>query len=183
MKQFITTLLLTLVLSITTSAVHAYGFKFEDSNGKTHTLTDYRGKWVLINFWATWCPPCLKEMPDLAALYQSREDIMIIGIALEYDDTKTVLEFTEKMAIPYPIVMGDRETVAQIGDDISLLPSTYLFDPQGKPAARRIGLITRDEIEMFISSKVAHPQAEIIHESPSRSASAVENTSSDAAKY
>lgn len=128
-----------------------FQFKFEDSKGKIHQLSDYRGKWVLVNFWATWCPPCLKEIPDLISLYKDRNNIMILGIAMDYEDSKTVMEYAEALSIPYPIVLGDRWIASQL-DELSMLPSTYLFDPEGKPAARKIGLLTREDIEKFIQS-------------------------------
>lgn len=149
-RKIVILFVLILCLPVTDSA--AYGFHFEDSTGKTHTLSNYKGKWVLINFWATWCPPCLEEIPDLAELFQERNDIVILGIAMEYDNSEDVMQFVKKMTIPYPIILGDRATATQIGDDISMLPSTYLFDPSGKPAARKIGLITRAEIEAFIDT-------------------------------
>ena len=151
-KQKSTIFLLTFAICLFTQGAGAYGFSFEDSTGKVHTLSGHKGKWVLINFWATWCPPCLREIPDLSELSRERDDIVIIGIAMEYDDAKDVMEFVNKMSIPYPIVLGNRASVAQLGDEISLLPSTYLFDPKGKPVARKIGLITRAEIEAFINT-------------------------------
>lgn len=152
MKRWFTILLLVLCGYLPVFEVGAYGFHFEDSSGKIHTLSGYKGKWVLVNFWATWCPPCLREIPDLAELYRKRNDIVIIGIAMEYDDARDVMKFVEKMMIPYPIVLGDRAAAAQLEDELSMLPSTYLFDPDGKPAARKIGLITRAEIEVFINT-------------------------------
>ncbi|MXS85366.1 TlpA family protein disulfide reductase [Nitrosomonas sp. HPC101] len=152
MKKWFTIFLLILIGYLPVFEVGAYGFHFEDSSGKMHTLSGYKGKWVLVNFWATWCPPCLREIPDLSELSRERNDIIIIGIAMEYDDTQEVMKFVEKMTIPYPIVLGDRTAVAQLGDEISMLPSTYLFDPDGNPAARKIGLITRAEIETFINT-------------------------------
>lgn len=152
MKQRFAIFLLALALCLCIRGAGAYGFSFEDSAGKVHTLSGYKGKWVLVNFWATWCPPCLREIPDLSELSRERSDIIIIGIAMEYDDARDVMKFVDKMSIPYPIVLGDRASVAQLGDEISLLPSTYLFDPEGRPAARKIGLITRAEIETFINN-------------------------------
>lgn len=135
-------------------SVQAEGFQFKDLSGKIHTLSEYRGKWVLINFWATWCPPCLEEIPDLISIHESREDVMVIGIAMDYSDPAVVVDFVESMGISYPTVLGDRRIAAQI-EDISMLPSTYLFDPAGKPAARKLGLITRETIEEFIKEKAA----------------------------
>ena len=146
-------LLFCLVLFVTVS-FQAKAFKFQDSTGKIHTLADYKGKWVLINFWATWCPPCLEEIPDLIALYESRDDVMVIGIAMEYADPKDVMEYVDAMSISYPTVLGDRRIAAQI-EELSMLPSTYLFNPLGQPAARQIGLITREEIEAFMRHKPA----------------------------
>ncbi len=134
--------------------MNAYGFQFKDVTGKNHALSDYEGKWVLVNFWATWCPPCLKEIPDLISLYEDRKDIMVIGVAIDEANADVVLEFAESMSITYPTVIGDRHIAAQI-DDISLLPSTYLYDPTGNPAARKLGLVSRGEIEEFIQSKSA----------------------------
>ncbi|MDH5552227.1 MAG: TlpA family protein disulfide reductase [Nitrosomonas sp.] len=146
-------LLFCLVLFVTVS-FQAKAFKFQDSTGKIHTLADYKGKWVLINFWATWCPPCLEEIPDLIALYESRDDVMVIGIAMDYADPKDVMEYVDAMSISYPTVLGDRRIAAQI-EELSMLPSTYLFNPLGQPAARQIGLITREEIEAFMRHKPA----------------------------
>ncbi len=132
--------------------VQVEAFQLQDSAGKLHKLEDYKGRWVLVNFWATWCPPCLKEIPDLIALHENRKDIMVIGVAMDSDDPKVVLDFVEKMKITYPTVLGNRKIASQL-DDISLLPSTYFFDPEGKPAARQLGIISRESIEKFIESK------------------------------
>ncbi len=127
-------------------------FQLQDSTGKIHTLADYKGKWVIVNFWATWCPPCLEEIPDLIALYENRQDVMVIGVAMEFTDSRVVMEFVEAMSITYPTVLGNRRIAAQL-DEISMLPSTYFFDPDGNPAARKLGLVTRESIEAFIAAK------------------------------
>lgn len=155
MKQRALAVLLCLLLTLSNSA-QAKDFIFTDSTGKKLTLSDYKGKWVLINFWATWCPPCLKEIPDLVSLYESRKDVMVIGIAMDYRDPKTVLKFVDSLSISYPIVFGDKKIAAQIGP-VSMLPTTYLFDPAGQPAAYKVGLISRESLEEFMRENSANP--------------------------
>ena len=142
------------LMSLSLVSLQAKAFKFQDSTGKIHTLADYKGRWVLINFWATWCPPCLEEIPDLIALYESRDDVMVIGVAMDFADPKDVMEYVDAMSISYPTVLGSRSIALQI-EELSMLPSTYLFDPYGRPAARQIGIITREEIEEFMHHKPA----------------------------
>ena len=156
MMRRVLAVLFCVLLSLSPGA-QAKGFVFTDSTGKKLTLADYKGKWVLINFWATWCPPCLKEIPDLVSLYESRKDVMVIGIAMDYQNPKTVLKFVDSLSISYPIVLGDRKIASQIGP-VSMLPTTYLFDPAGQPAAYKVGLISRESLEEFMRENSANSQ-------------------------
>ncbi|SOD40653.1 TlpA family protein disulfide reductase [Nitrosovibrio sp. Nv4] len=156
MMRYCFAVLLCLLLSLS-SAAQAIGFTFTDHTGKKLTLSDYKGKWVLINFWATWCPPCLKEIPDLVSLYENRKDVMVIGVAMDYSDPKTVLKYVNRLSIPYPIVFGDRKIAAQIGP-VSMLPTTYLFDPAGNPAVYKVGIISRESLEEFMREYPVKPE-------------------------
>lgn len=128
----------------------ALAFSLTDSQGKVHRLADYKGKWVLVNFWATWCPPCLEEIPDLVALHEdSKNNLIVIGIALEYKNPKQVLEFADQMMISYPIVLGNHAMASQIGP-VRGLPMTYLYSPQGKLVAQNMGPLKRADVERFI---------------------------------
>ncbi len=142
-----------LFLLLLVSAVSAQAFTFTDSTGKTQSLAQYKGKWVLVNFWATWCPPCLEEIPDLVALHESKKNnLVVIGVAMDYRDPKEVLQFSEQMMISYPMVLGTHKLAAQVGA-IPGLPTTYLYNPQGKQVAYNVGAVTRDGIERYIRNK------------------------------
>lgn len=129
--------------------VAAARFTLIDSDGKTHRLADYRGKWVIVNFWATWCPPCLEEIPDLVAISDMRKDVQVFGVAMGFQDPKQVLQFAEGMFVEYPIVLGDEKTAAQIGKVIGL-PTTFVYDPRGRLAQRYVGKVTRKQLERLI---------------------------------
>jgi thiol-disulfide isomerase/thioredoxin len=147
------TRLITLFIAAFLWAHGAQAFTLVDSNGKTHTLAQYKGKWVLVNFWATWCPPCLEEIPDLIALHENKKNnLVVLGVAMDYKDPKTVLQFAEQMMVSYPIILGDSATAAQIGR-LTGLPTTYLYNPQGKMVAYNVGALTRQAVENYIAKK------------------------------
>ena len=133
-------------------------FKVTDTKGKMHTLSGYKGKWVLVNYWATWCPPCLEEIPDLIALNENKKNnLVVIGVAMDYRSAKQVTDFAEGLFVDYPIVLGNPGIVSQIGP-VQGLPTTYLFNPEGKMVAQQVGLITRAAVEGYIAGKPARPK-------------------------
>lgn len=140
-------------LTLTTVSAQAGDFKVTDTKGKSHTLSGYKGKWVLVNYWATWCPPCLEEIPDLISLHENKKNnLVVIGIALEYKDPKQVTDFADGLLVTYPIVLGNPKIVNQIGP-MQGLPTTYLFNPEGKMVAQQVGAITREAVESYIGKK------------------------------
>ena len=138
--------------------VSAAEFAFKDMQGKVQRLSDYQGKWVLVNFWATWCPPCLEEIPDLVEMHNARKaaDFVVIGVAMS-SSRESVLAFTKQMDISYPLVMGDDRSSAQIGR-VDALPTSYLYDPTGKLVSYQAGMLTRSVLENYINfkTKVLH---------------------------
>lgn len=142
------------MLALVLAAVPAVAAKFAltDSEGKTHTLADYRGKWVIVNFWATWCPPCLEEIPDLVAISDAREDVQVFGVAMGYQDPQQVLQFAEGMFVDYPIVLGDEKTARQIGKVVGM-PTTFVYDPKSRLAQRYVGKVTREQLERMMEGE------------------------------
>jgi thiol-disulfide isomerase/thioredoxin len=155
MRQFL--LSLSFLLLITTSSwglaaeTTPASFELKDTAGVTHKLAAYKGKWVLVNYWATWCPPCLEEVPDLVNLYDHRrkKDLMVLGVVFDYKSNKEVTDYVDDMLMSYPIVLGDDEVTAQIGR-ADVLPTTFIFNPQGELVKIKRGLITKQYIEKII---------------------------------
>jgi thiol-disulfide isomerase/thioredoxin len=147
-------LLLLVLLVCVAGAAGAQEFSLTDANAKVHRLSDYRGKWVLVNFWATWCPPCLEEMPDLGALYDARrdKDLVVIGVAMDFQNPREVIEFADNMLVSYPIVLGDKKVTEQFAR-IRGLPTTLIYDPKGKLVKTHLGAITRKQIEAVLGSR------------------------------
>ena len=144
-------LLLITLLALTSLSSQA--FTLVDSKGKSHSLAQYKGKWVLVNFWATWCPPCLEEIPDLVALHENKKNkLVVLGVAMDYRDAKQVMQFADQMMVSYPIILGDQKMAAQIGA-IPGLPTTYLYNPEGKMVAYNVGTLTREAVERYITTK------------------------------
>lgn len=142
------------VITLSLMATSAWAFSFTDSKGKVQSLEAYKGKWVLVNFWATWCPPCLEEIPDLISLNDkySKTKLVVIGIAMDYRDPKQVTDFADSMFITYPIVLGNATIAAQVGK-VEGLPTTYLYNPEGKMVAYQVGALTKAAVEKYINGK------------------------------
>src|SRR5512139_3461237 len=118
MRRFLLGLLLAcLSLQSLADVKPAASFVLKDMVGVAHQLSQYKGKWVLVNYWATWCPPCLEEVPDLVNLYDRRkdQDLMVIGVVFDYKTTKEVARYVDDMLMSYPVVLGDSTVTTQMG--------------------------------------------------------------------
>jgi thiol-disulfide isomerase/thioredoxin len=134
-------------------------FTLKDLDGKTQRLSDYRGKVVLVNFWATWCPPCRREMPSMERLYQKLKNEPFMVLAPDqYENFDLVFTFTGQLdpAPTFPIML-DPESRSAKAWGVKGLPSSFIVDKQGRIAYRAIGGREFDhpEIEKIIRALIA----------------------------
>ena len=126
-------------------------FALASLDGKTLKLSDFHGKAVLLNFWATWCEPCKIEMPwfiDLQKKYGA-QGFQVVGVAMDDASPSDIADFAKKMGVNYPIVIG-KEAVGDQYGGLPYLPSTFYIDRDGKVIERVFGLVSRSEIESNI---------------------------------
>jgi cytochrome c-type biogenesis protein len=133
-------------------------FELTDQYGMIHTLSDYRGKVVFLNFWATWCPPCRAEMPDIESLYeeyaaQGNEDVVILGVAFpDYDreqSERKIKDFLSDNGYTYPVLM-DTEARLLWEYGITAYPTTYMIDRDGNLYGYVVGGMSREVMEQII---------------------------------
>ena len=118
----------------------APNFTLNDLNGKPHTLSSTKGKVVILDFWATWCPPCREEIPHFISLYGKyrRKGLEVIGISLDRGGTEPVRRFVDTNGINYPILMGDQKVTRDYGG-IRSIPTTFIIDRQGRITEKFVG--------------------------------------------
>jgi thiol-disulfide isomerase/thioredoxin len=150
-KKLVLFVLFLAFLGVNVTVFAADHFTLKDSKGKTHSLAQYKGKWVIVNYWATWCPPCLEEVPDLVAFYETHKakDATVIGVAIDYESAEDVRDYVDDMLMSYPVVLGDDEVRKQFAET-DVLPTTFVFNPKGELVVTKHGLITKQALEDII---------------------------------
>jgi peroxiredoxin len=129
----------------------APGWQLQDLEGKSVKLSDFKGKVVVLNFWATWCGPCREEIPDLVSLQKqyTTQGLVVLGISMDAGGATRVAGFAKKMEINYPIVMGDAKVSAAYGG-IRVLPTTFIIDRKGNVVDGLEGATDRAGLEAKI---------------------------------
>ena len=152
--------------------IPAPDFTLIDQYGQTHTLSDYKGKTVFLNFWATWCTPCKREMPDIQALYEAygenSEDLIILGVANpKTDDSpynqdisqEEIISFLEENQFTFPVVM-DTTGDTLMNYAISSFPTTFMIDKEGNIFGYVPGMLTRDMMESIVQQTMTGERVE-----------------------
>jgi thiol-disulfide isomerase/thioredoxin len=128
-------------------------FTLQRLRGDEVSLNEFREKWVVLNYWATWCAPCRKEIPDLSELHEARDDIIILGLAFEDTEPENFDEFLEEFHPSYEILLVDVYAPPEPFGAPKVLPTTIILNPQGYPVKTYLGPVTRESIESFIDAQ------------------------------
>src|SRR5580658_1391577 len=158
-------------LAVGSSQLHGKGapeFTLTDLSTNQHVnLSDFRGKAVLLNFWATWCAPCKVEIPwfvDLQKQY-GPQGLQIVGVAMDDTNAEIILKFAHDMGINYPVLQGT-EKVADAYGGMEVLPTTFYLDREGKISQRVFGLVSyrevEDNVKALLNASAPQPAAQAL---------------------
>ncbi len=138
----------------------AANFTLADASGAKVALADYKGKVVLLNFWATWCGPCKKEIPWFMEFNKTYKDrgLSVVGVSLDDDGWKSVKPYLAEKKIDYTVVVGN-DAVSKSYGDVDSLPTTFIIDRDGRIAFTHTGLVSKDTYEKEIQSLLTDERA------------------------
>ena len=154
MKFFKRAIALSVLLLASTTAVAATSqvpnFSFRDVDGKQHQFSQYRGKWVIVNYWATYCGPCVAELPALNSIAKRNKDkVVVLGMEAGETPTDELKEFATSRHLAFPVVPTQDSTMFALGL-IYGVPTTFIVDPQGKVVDTHMGAISASQLQNYI---------------------------------
>ncbi|MCX6141662.1 MAG: TlpA disulfide reductase family protein [Ignavibacteriales bacterium] len=137
----------------------AANFSLKSADGKSYELRKYKGKVVIVNFWATWCGPCRKEIPDFIEVYKKYKNkgLVIIGISVDKDGWSAVTPFVEESKMNYPVVLANQKVVENYGG-VEAIPTTFIVDKKGYIADQHTGVMSLKELETKLQPLLKTPR-------------------------
>ena len=149
------------VTTLTYGGGEMINFTLPELDGRKHSLDEWRGKVIVLNFWATWCPPCREEIPLFIDLQKKHgvDGLQVIGVAI--DNKTAVMLYRQSAGINYPILMGGDDTldlIARYGNSSGALPFTVIIDRSGSIAVRKLGPFSKTELESLVEPLIGSPK-------------------------
>lgn len=131
---------------------------FPDEKGQPHAISQYKGKTIVLNFWATWCEPCREEMPELSSLHEEgkNKNIVVLGIAV--DDADAINDFVKETKVSYPLLVADMQGMDlanNLGNDKGVLPYTLIINADGSVEKTYFGRISKPLLEATLLKLIA----------------------------
>ncbi len=161
-------LIVTMVVSGTSWSSEEVDFALPDPAGQVHRLSDFRGEWVIVNFWATWCAPCLKEIPDLIELSKLTEPVSVVVIGIDFEEIETAAlnQFIAALKINYLILRVGESPLIPF-EPLKGLPTTFIVSPAGHIVFTKVGATTKKmllkqlqiEVERYVEPRSIVPVA------------------------
>jgi len=137
-------------------------FSLPDIHGKVHTPSEYSGKWVVVNYWATSCAACLKEIPELVAFHKRHQDrdVVLLGVDFEEIPLPWLKDFMDSVSMKYTVLRSDTSPETPFGN-LMVLPTTFILSPAGELVARQVGAVTAADLDAYLKRKIDTGQANL----------------------
>jgi thiol-disulfide isomerase/thioredoxin len=143
-------------VSQNTTHPNAPAFDLTDITGAPISSSSFKGKWTVINIWATWCPPCVREIPHFVAVQSEMKDqnVRFIGISVDEGSKEVVESFYNRMNMNYPVVIANLEDMTKIFGEITAIPTTFIINPQWQIVKRHTGYLNKDELKNALETRI-----------------------------